>query len=349
MKKLFSLALALALCLSLSPPAMAAFHDLYIEGPNGEPLEEADGVLESGQDADHHEIVTLNGVKNVGITAGSSPIITLAPGSKNELLFLGGGDSERTNDITIKGTGELIIYSPNPTEFIQNNGVFSGLITSFKLEDGLVMTGGTKLGDNNPLELKVIRTDPVNGSKTSAIVVGNTPAMYIRIAPAEPSAAGFTDVANSSPYAEAIKWAVEKGITNGTSATAFSPNTTCTIRQILTFLYRANGRPGAVSGQSDLDAAITWAINEGLLAATVETDAECSRSGAMQFMWKAAGSPTPTKTASFSDVTAGSLFEQAIYWAVEKGITNGTSSDQFSPFDFCTRGQIVTFLYRAYK
>lgn len=163
-----------------------------------------------------------------------------------------------------------------------------------------------------------------------------------------PAAVGsFTDVAAASPFKDAILWAVDQGITNGTSGTTFSPSNTCTVRQILTFLYRSAGKPGAVDGQNDLDAAVAWATSQGLLPEGADSAAACTRSMAVEFMWKAAGSPAPSRPASFSDVASDAAYADAVAWAVEKGITNGTGGDAFSPNDTCTRGQIVTFLYRS--
>lgn len=158
---------------------------------------------------------------------------------------------------------------------------------------------------------------------------------------------GFTDVKSGAYYEDAVNWAVEKGITSGTSAATFSPNQTCTVRQILTFLYRANGRPNASSGASDLDAAEDWAAGRKIISTAANTGAPCTRAMAVTYLWKAAGSPAPAKRASFTDVPASADYARAVSWAVEKGITGGTTATSFSPGATCTRGQIVTFLYRA--
>ena len=159
-----------------------------------------------------------------------------------------------------------------------------------------------------------------------------------------PSDGKFKDVPSNSPFAEAIDWAVEKKIANGKTETTFAPSEYCTIRHILTFLWRGNGRPG---DKGDERAAVTaWAKSLGLK--DVESNA-CTRATAVTYMWKAAGSPEPSKTASFSDVPASASYAKAVSWAVEKGITSGTTATTFSPERNCTRGQIVTFLYRASK
>lgn len=164
----------------------------------------------------------------------------------------------------------------------------------------------------------------------------------------------FDDVATDAYYAGPVSWAVEQGITSGTSKTTFSPNANCTAAQILTFLWRANGSPkpaGSVpfsdvkSSDYYADAA-AWAYEKGIISGgTFGGNTPCTRSMAVTYMWKAAGSPS-AGTASFTDVPSGADYAQAVAWAVEKGVTSGTSSTTFSPDSICTRGQIVTFLYR---
>lgn len=167
-------------------------------------------------------------------------------------------------------------------------------------------------------------------------------AMALTLAPAALAAGQFTDVPDTSPFAAPIAWAVEKQITNGTTPTTFGPKNTCTTSHILTFLWRANGRPGDAG---DEKAAVTaWA--NGLGIDTSDLNAPCTRANAVTYMWKAAGSPAPAQTASFADVAADAPYASAVSWAVEQGVTKGTSDTAFSPYDTCTRGQIVTFLCR---
>jgi len=162
---------------------------------------------------------------------------------------------------------------------------------------------------------------------------------------------GFSDVPRDAYYAEPVAWAVEKGITNGTSATAFSPDQTCTRAQIITFLWRAAGSPApkSLSHFSDVKAdayyakAAAWAVENGMADGRMfAPDAPCTRLTAVEFMWKYAGSPRAAK-AGFTDVSSG-----AVDWALAQGVTNGTSGSTFSPDQTCTRGQIVAFLYRAF-
>lgn len=162
-----------------------------------------------------------------------------------------------------------------------------------------------------------------------------------------PSKPAFTDVAANSPFKDAIAWAVEQSIAKGTSSTTFSTGSPCTHNHILTFLWRANGSPEA-AGSSDFEKAASWAQSMGLIDSSFNGSAVCTRSETMVYLWKLVDSPMATSGASFTDVSAGASYAQAVTWAVQQGITSGTSKTTFSPATTCTRGQIVTFLYRAY-
>lgn len=169
-----------------------------------------------------------------------------------------------------------------------------------------------------------------------------------------PVVGGFTDVKTGDWFAEPVKWAVERGITTGTSVTTFSPNNTCTKAHILTFLWRAKGEPmptvtnpfSDVKDRSYYYNAALWAYENGLVSGnSFKPDSLCTRAQTVTYQWKLAGSPA-APAAAFTDVSSTADYAAAVAWAVEKEITTGTSATTFSPNDTCTRGQIVTFLYR---
>ena len=176
----------------------------------------------------------------------------------------------------------------------------------------------------------------------------------------EPEAAVFADVPASAYYADAVKWAVELGITSGTSASTFSPDMSCTRAQIVTFLWRANGSPKAdganpftdVSADAYYYDAVLWAVKEGITSGTSATtfapDMTVTRGQTVTFLYRAAGAPA-VSGGSFADVAADAYYADAVAWAVKEGITSGTGGNSFSPDAPCTRGQIVTFLYRDAK
>lgn len=169
----------------------------------------------------------------------------------------------------------------------------------------------------------------------------------------------FTDVSESDYYYDAVKWAVEKGIINGTSDTTFSPAASCTRAQMVTFLWRAAGSPKAntttcVFTDVDKDAyyyeALLWAVENGITngtsATTFSPDAVCTRGQMATLLYRSAKGPAVTGTHSFTDAKADAYYNDAVIWAAAEGITAGTSDTTFSPDANCTRGQMVTFLYR---
>lgn len=170
--------------------------------------------------------------------------------------------------------------------------------------------------------------------------------------------AGFTDIPDTSSnawFVEAANWAVARGITTGSGDNTFSPDNTCTNAQILVFLYRAYGEPEPtvtnpfinLAGSEYYYKAALWAYQNGMVpGSTFKADIPCTRSMTVTYLWQAAGSPSPTTVASFSDVPADAFYAKAVAWAVERGITNGINATTFSPDATCTRSQIVTFLYR---
>lgn len=165
----------------------------------------------------------------------------------------------------------------------------------------------------------------------------------------------FTDVAEGAYYADAVAWAVEQGITNGTTGTTFSPDKLCTEAEILTFLWRAAGKPDNSYGVSDdvnfYNAALFWAYDMGMLHPNLfDPNVPCTRASAVTFIWWASrfSQPAPDRAGGFADVPENASYAEAVAWAVAHEITNGTSPTTFSPDLVCTRGQIVTFLYRAY-
>lgn len=166
--------------------------------------------------------------------------------------------------------------------------------------------------------------------------------------PAVPTVAGFTDVKAADYFAGPVEWAVSKGIATGTSRYRFSPNEECTHAQILTFLYRAVKRVDTPSSD-DMEKAVTWAhMEKDMTEVPFQSYKPCTRAEAVNYIWQAMGK-SDAPASGFTDVPAGVSYAKAVDWAVVNGITSGTDTvkNTFSPNDICTRGQIVTFLYRA--
>ena len=170
----------------------------------------------------------------------------------------------------------------------------------------------------------------------------------------------FYDVPNDAYFYEAVKWAVDKGITNGLSDTMFGPYESCTRAQIVTFLWRAAGSPEPKTASSFTDVpanayyakAVAWAVENGITNGMTETtfapNATCTRGQSVTFLHRALKG-TASGSTNFTDVKSDAFYADAINWAVANNVTNGTSNTTFSPNADCTRAEIVTFLYRAYQ
>ena len=170
----------------------------------------------------------------------------------------------------------------------------------------------------------------------------------------------FYDVPNGAYFYEAVKWAVENGITTGVGNDLFAPEQSCTRAQIVTFLWRAAGSPEPKTASSFTDVsasayyakAVAWAVENGITNGMTETtfapDATCTRGQSVTFLYRALKG-TASGSTNFTDVKSDAFYADAISWAVANNVTNGTSNTTFSPNADCTRAEIVTFLYRAYQ
>lgn len=170
----------------------------------------------------------------------------------------------------------------------------------------------------------------------------------------------FTDIKAGAYYEDAVKWAVDKAVTSGKTVTTFAPNESCTRAQAVTFLWRAAGSPEPAASEmafTDVKAdsyyykAVLWAVENKITSGMSDTlfapDATCSRSQIVTFLYRMQNSPESKAKNPFTDVKADAYYANAVLWAVENGVTTGASATTFDPAGDCTRGQIVTFLYRC--
>lgn len=168
----------------------------------------------------------------------------------------------------------------------------------------------------------------------------------------------FVDVAKSDYYYDAVKWAVENGVTTGVTDTIFAPGNPCTRAQTVTFLWRAAGMPQAanrVNPFTDVSVndyyyeAVLWAVENGITSGTTATtfgpSTTCTRAQVVTFLWRYSKEDASILPV-FTDVAEGDYYYGAVAWAVENGVTTGVTDTSFVPGNPCTRGQIVTFLYR---
>ena len=386
-KKFLSLALALVMCLGLTVPAFAVASDWKLEVPgktDAEVLldERTFTVRDWDSDPNSGDMTRTDSrqwtVENVYVLSkGDTAVIT----SGEPFMHLGfsvwsdpDGDGVYDSRLMDVSSGEILpanvaepvrfgpIYSEETGEEIDWSGPYANDLNLYFSSDGeaWVDAGGGMVPEITRGQVSADYLLEAFGPNTlvriewkdwscAILVEGNT------TQPTVPTVGGFTDVKKTDWFAEPVLWAVEKNITAGTSDTTFSPNADCTTAQILSFLWRANGspKPTMVNPFSDVKSgdwyadAAAWAYEKGLVSGTAfGGDTLCTRSMAVTYMWKAAGSPS-AGTASFTDVPSGADYAQAVAWAVEKGVTSGTSSTTFSPDSICTRGQIVTFLCRG--
>ena len=252
------------------------------------------------------------------------------------------------------------VNTPSKTE----NGSISSNVKNASKGDTVTITVKPDSGyvlddltvtDKNGNELKL--TDKGNGKYTFIMPAGKVEVKANFTKEVETSP--FADVATDAYYYEAVKWAAEQGITGGTGGGLFSPDSTCTRAQIVTFLWRAAGspEPKAMSGFSDVPEnsyyakAVAWAVENGITVGTSSTtfspEATCTRAQSVTFLFRAAKA-SADGTPAFSDVTANAYYAEAVKWATDNGITNGIGGGLFGSNNDCTRAQIVTFLWRLY-
>ncbi len=171
----------------------------------------------------------------------------------------------------------------------------------------------------------------------------------------------FLDVRETHFFHDPVLWAVEQGITSGTTDTTFSPYGVCNRAQVVTFLWRAAGSPAPESREMPFEDvadgtwytdAVLWAVEQGITSGTTDTtfspNGVCNRAQVVTFLWRAAGSPAHgLQENPFTDVAEGIWYAAPVLWALENGVTSGASDTTFNPTGECLRAQVVTFLYRA--
>lgn len=230
----------------------------------------------------------------------------------------------------------------------------STVTITVKPDEGYQLSGLTVTDSKgNALPL----TDLGNGKYSfvmpaSKVDVSATFAKEVEVSP-------FRDVVASAYYYDAVKWAVENGITDGIGNGLFAPNTSCTRAQIVTFLWRAAGSPEPKNMSSFKDVAadayyakaVAWAVENGITTGTVtdkfSPNESCTRAQSVAFLFRAAKA-SATGAPTFSDVAANAYYAEAVKWAVDNGVTDGVGNGKFAPNDACTRAQIVTFLWRLH-
>ena len=314
-------------------------------------------TADSGYSFDHW---TVNGAE-----AGKDAQLTVTITDDTQIVAVftknrssSGSSSSRTYSVTVEDSQNgTVTASPKRAEKGDTVSVTASANSGYAVSGVTVKTAGgdtVKVADNG------------NGKYTFTM-----PAANVTVTAAfskTQTTVSFADVSSDSYCADAVKWAVENGVTNGTTATTFSPNAACTRGQIVTFLWRAAGSPApktTVNPFTDVAAdayyakAVLWAVENGITNGTTATtfgpDAPCTRAQAVTFLFRGAianGLEAVTLqelVSGFSDAASLSGYAvSAMNWALANGIVQGNGG-ALMPNNTCTRGQIVTFLYRASK
>ncbi len=258
--------------------------------------------------------------------------------------------SEEGGDLIITDKGDLLFCDRLGMGFlaVTGNGVTMLMETGYsENEDTLLAYHYVASWSYSGRNLLVqIRARPYAGMEPSVFIKNLTIPV--------PDAVGFADVRTSDWFAGSVKWALDSGLTSGTSDSTFSPDRTCTEAEVLTFLWRAEGSPEPSGPSPFTDVkpgdyfheAALWAHEKGLVTGNrFDGSAPCTRASTVTYMWKLSGSPD-LGTSSFGDVPGDAPCSRAVAWAVRTALTSGTSASTFSPDMLCTRAQIVTFLHR---
>ena len=319
-------------------------------------------TADSGYSFDHWTVNGTDAGKDaqltVTITDDTQIVAVFAKNSSSSGGSSSGSSSSRTYSVTVEDSQNgTVTASPKRAEKGDTVSVTASANSGYAVSGVTVKTAG---GDT----VKV--TDNGNGKYTFTM-----PAANVTVTAAfskTQTTVSFADVSSDSYCADAVKWAVENGVTNGTTAATFSPNAACTRGQIVTFLWRAAGSPApktTVNPFTDVAAdayyakAVLWAVENGITngttAATFSPDAPCTRAQAVTFLFRGAianGLEAVTLQdllSGFSDAASLPGYAMpAMNWALANGIVQGNGG-ALMPNNTCTRGQIVTFLYRASK
>lgn len=379
-KKLFSLALALALCLGLAVPAFAANASSSAQ-ISVQTRDKSGIILEKKTDTFQLRNIKREGY-NVFYDAPKAyeDTMYLVPTVGEDIQVACSGLGPEQSVFVFAWTdpdgdgiyGARLLISENrdwtDTKVLPvpqgNTFDFAGSYKSaatpedfgLTLSNGSVFISAGKLyemfGPNTYVEISVYNTKTMEATDCYEhfLLTGEKAKTVADI---------FTDVPAGNWVSDPVAWAVRNEITNGYgSKDKFAPSVDCTEAQILTFLYRAEGEPSDVivanamtqAADEPYKPAVGWASLHQMIDKEFKQDTPCTRAQAVKFIWQAFGKPKAEKASSFTDVDKDADYAEAVSWAVEQGITNGYGgNDTFAPDRVCNRGEIVTFLYRAYN
>ena len=362
---------------ALSDPSVVAEVNGEVNGNAYTSLQAAVDAAASGSTI---EIVGGDTSKEYTATmTGSNKTITVKNSTDNEITVKVNGDPKKIEE------GGFVNFtytrhsssSSTTTYTVTVGSVSNGTVTSShkSAASGTTVTLTVKPADGYAVEAVTakdakgndVKVTEKDGKYTFAMTASNVTVSASFKKSEQPAEKLFDDVAQGAYYYDAVKWAVDKGVTNGKTSNLFGSGDPCTRAQIVTFLYRAAGSPAGSAAVSFTDVkdsdyyakAVAWAVEKGITNGTGDgkfsPDDTCTvpvphgRAQGAAFLYRAAGSPEVTDAAAFSDVAADAYYAKAVAWAEKNGITNGLGNGKFGSENSCTRAQIITFLYRTYQ
>ncbi len=357
MKRISAFFLALALCLGLAVPAFAADEntspEITLQGPENsgilmESKTETYSVVGFVRSTDGAVVAyldnkTIEGASTMLVPTGVDIIVTGAK-SEDEVVFTAWTDSRQQLFLLEPEKGAYLAPIPKDAKGYElpadGNIEATGNPTAAQLGFNAAQDGTITCNSDRLYELFETNT-------LLRITVGESFWLFQLSGEPKLISSIFTDVPVGNWVTDPVVWAVRNDITNGAGKDKFSPGKDCTQAQILTFLYRAARGEGEATAE-DVEKAINWAREKGMIDDTFDSNKPCTRAAAVNYIWQAFDKPS-AQASSFTDVPTDAPYSHAVDWAVEKGVTRGSSDTAFSPDKVCSRGEIATFLYRAYN
>lgn len=263
------------------------------------------------------------------------------------------------------GRGVTALKYPAGTEFVCSNMMYPEM-TVYTMEGGKEVSIAYAYPGSGawtlPNDSKIYHLSIFEGSSFASIdyYVTSGSGASAPVTPVEPEKPelAVNDVSKDDYYYDAVAWAVENGITKGTSSTTFSPKSACTRGQVVTFLWRAAGKPEPktkenpftdVSENSAFYKAILWAVENNITNGTSSTTFSpkntCSGGHIITFLWRAEGKPAATGSSELAEANPGRFYTNAVAWAESTGLLDGTGS-AFVPGNQSPRGDVLTYMYR---
>lgn len=358
MKKISAFFLALALCLGLAVPAFAADSSAevytYISAASGSEYPYVNHELE-------YQFRTVDSAYKLGEAQKDKDVLAVVPTSEYFRVGVYNMGKDEENAIIMQAFSDpdgdgvydqrLFTLDLQKNEVgvlpVPENGAYNTTLPNKTLLNAVELPGFDKQGDGD-YAFSAARLHEFFGDNT--LIFFYSGQKYV--GGVLLSEGAFGDVPGLGWYADTVAWAADKGIARGFEDGNYVPGDDCTQSQILTFLWRAEGKPEAAKAPVTVEEwyqdAVNWAYEKGMIDDSFEGDKPCTRATAVQYIWQAKGEPS-APSSSFNDMKGYEDYAKAVDWAADKGVTRGSGDGTFEPGKTCNRAEIATFLYRAYN